>query len=67
MEVENDGSSVETLKSDQSVTGSKEESKVDEQTRLWETVRENPSDFTSWTSLLQIVEQKVPLTLLQIH
>ena len=67
MEVENDGSSVETLKADQSVTGSKEESKVDEQTRLWETVRGNPSDFTSWTSLLQIVEQKVLLNLRRIH
>lgn len=42
--------------------GQQEETvKVDEQARLWRTVRENPSDFTSWTSLLQIVEQKVPL------
>ena len=35
------------------------ELQVDEQTRLWRTVGENPSDFTSWTSLLQKVEQKV--------
>lgn len=31
----------------------------DEQTRLWRTVKGNPSDFTSWTSLLQVAEQKV--------
>ena len=59
VEKETSSSSVGTSKSDQSVAISKQESKVDEQTRLLATVRENPSDFTSWTTLLQHVEQKV--------
>lgn len=30
-----------------------------EEKKLWETVQETPSDFSSWTQLLQAVEQKV--------
>lgn len=30
-----------------------------EEKKLWETVQETPSDFSSWTQLLQVVEQKV--------
>ena len=30
-----------------------------EEKNLWETVQETPSDFSSWTQLLQAVEQKV--------
>lgn len=30
-----------------------------EEKKLWETVQETPSDFSSWTQLLQTVEQKV--------
>lgn len=61
METEKESSSnVETSKSDQQPE-SKEEANTDEQTRLWAAVKGKPSDFTSWTSLLQIVEQKVLL------
>ena len=44
------------------VSGDTEEKTVqqsEEEVKLWSAVRGNPSDFTSWTSLLQIVEQKV--------
>ena len=41
-----------------------EESKQEQ--KLWEIVNSNPSAFDSWTSLLQIVEQKVGYTLLII-
>ena len=27
--------------------------------KYWSAVKENPSDFSSWTQLLQLVEQKV--------
>ena len=30
-----------------------------EEKKLWETVQETPSDFPSWTQLLQLVEQRV--------
>ena len=51
---------METSKSDQLAGEIKEEaSSTDEQSRLWAAVKEKPSDFTSWTSLLQMVEQKV--------
>ena len=30
-----------------------------EEAKLWKTVQEAPSDFSSWTQLLQLVEQKV--------
>lgn len=33
-----------------------------EEEKLWTAVKANPSDFTSWTALLQTVEQKVKLT-----
>ena len=63
METEKESSStVETSKSDQ-LPESMEEAITDEQTRLWAAVKEKPSDFTSWTSLLQMVEQKVLLFL----
>ena len=63
METDKDSSStVETSKSDQLPEG-KEETITDQQTRLWAAVKEKPSDFTSWTSLLQMVEQKVLLFL----
>ena len=70
MESEKESSSnMETSKSDQQPE-SKEEAntidKTDEQTRLWAAVKEKPSDFTSWTSLLQIVEQKV-LLFINVH
>ena len=59
MEVDKDSSSsVSNPKVDQS-PAKEEEPEADEQTRLWATVKENPSDFTSWTNLLQLVEQKV--------
>ena len=64
MEREKESSaSVEASKSDQLAEGKEDEegSTTDEQTRLWAAVKEKPSDFTSWTSLLQMVEQKVPL------
>lgn len=31
----------------------------EEEIKLWSAVKENPSDFSSWTSLLHLVEQKV--------
>ena len=66
MEIEKESSSnIDTSKSDQ-LPESKEEATIDEQTRLWAVVKEKPSDFTSWTSLLQIVEQKV-LLFLNVH
>ena len=64
MEIEKESSaSEEASKSDQLAEGKEDEegSTTDEQTRLWVAVKEKPSDFTSWTSLLQMVEQKVPL------
>jgi Zn-dependent M32 family carboxypeptidase len=64
MEVEKESSSsVETSKSDQLPAEEikEEASSTDEQSRLWAAVKEKPSDFTSWTSLLQTVEQKVLL------
>ena len=69
METEKESSSsMETSKSDQQPGESKEEaSSTDEQSRLWAAVREKPSDFTSWTSLLQMVEQKVLLLHDQWH
>ena len=30
-----------------------------EEIKYWSAVKENPSDFSSWTLLLQLVEQKV--------
>ena len=36
-----------------------DEEKSEQEKRLWSTVTTNPSDFTSWTSLLQLTEQKV--------
>ena len=60
METEESSSSMETSKSDQLAGEIKEEgSSTDRQSRLWAAVKEKPSDFTSWTSLLQMVEQKV--------
>ena len=39
--------------------GGEEVAKSEEEVRLWAAVKANPAEFTSWTSLLQIVEQKV--------
>ena len=36
-----------------------EEPKLTELDKFWKAVRENPSDFTGWTYLLQYVEQEV--------
>ena len=36
-----------------------ESAKSEEEVKLWAAVRANPADFTSWTSLLHTVEQKV--------
>ena len=61
MEVDKEPSSTQSegVGTSESDHASKDEPEVDEQTRLWRTVGEDPSDFTSWTSLLQKVEQKV--------
>ena len=33
--------------------------------KFWKAVRDNPSDFTGWTYLLQYVEQQVRLKILK--
>ena len=61
-------SNAESSKSIQSPEVKEEAKNIDEQTRLWAAVKEKPSDFTSWTRLLQLVEQKVLLNLvLHVH
>ena len=69
MEVDKEPSSIQSegVGTSESDHASKDEPEVDEQTRLWRTVGENPSDFTSWTSLLQKVEQKVLSNYNHVH
>lgn len=44
----------------QEITSNEVEEVVNEQElKYWKTINENPSDFTSWTYLLQFVEQEV--------
>ena len=45
---------------EEEVKQSPEEDKPSEdEIKYWSAVKENPSDFSSWTQLLQLVEQKV--------
>jgi len=39
--------------------GSSSEKDLSELEQYWKAVRDNPSDFTGWTYLLQYVEQEV--------
>jgi len=41
---------------------SSSEKELSELEQYWKAVKENPSDFTGWTYLLQFVEQEVCLT-----
>jgi len=41
---------------------SSSEKELSELEQYWNAVKENPSDFTGWTYLLQFVEQEVCLT-----
>lgn len=43
--------------------GETEEDLNPEEMNLWNTVQENSSDFSTWTQLLQKVEQKVCMLL----
>ena len=62
--VVHDASSVETKENGTEVAETAKDEPFEEvvneqELKYWKSVKENPADFTSWTYLLQFVEQEV--------
>lgn len=59
METKENGAITESHKDSTDAPVVEEEVVNEQELKYWKAVKENPADFTSWTYLLQFVEQEV--------
>ena len=58
-EVKQNGTAAEVHENSTDAPIAEEEVVNEQELKYWKAVKENPADFTSWTYLLQFVEQEV--------